>query len=104
AYEAGATSYVGLSPCCCVQNRRQPLLNSVGASVPNSPLTVGSPLDTWMPVISLSPSLPVVCSASNVADGSRPSARKRTGLSCVLVTSITYPESSALRWVWSPSP
>ena len=50
---------------------------------PQDPVAVGSPSDTWIPVISLSPSFlpsPVGAPpASIVADGSRPSASQRSG-------------------------
>jgi hypothetical protein len=42
-------------------------------------------------------------SASNVADGSRPSARNRIGVGCTSLTSSRYPESSALRLVCTGS-
>ena len=53
----GRTSHVTLSPCCWVQNTRQPWANGVGTFAPRMPPTPGSPSETWMPVISLSPSL-----------------------------------------------
>ena len=61
-------------------------LNSGGGNIcyGGSPCTDGSPSDTWMPVISLSPSFwkPAVPSSpeSIVDEASRPSARMRTGV------------------------
>jgi hypothetical protein len=51
------TSQVTLSPCCWVQNTRQLPSNGRGSFAPSRPAGAGSPSDTWMPVISLSPSL-----------------------------------------------
>jgi hypothetical protein len=83
-YGAAVISQVWLSPCCWVQNIRHPPLNRCGTVTPSRPRAVGSPLEAWMPVISLSPSLLKPAYALNaesrVADGSRPSARNRIGV------------------------
>ena len=59
------SSYVTLSPCCCVQNARHlpSLLNGFGFFAPRMPSLPGSPSETWMPVISLSPSFENTSSA-----------------------------------------
>ena len=52
------TSQVGLSPCCWVQKTRHRARRPTAAGVlaPRIPAADGSPSETWIPVISLSPS------------------------------------------------
>ena len=51
------SSNVTLSPCCWVQNARHEPSNRRGSLAPRMPAAEASPSETWMPVISLSPSL-----------------------------------------------
>src|SRR3981189_3690356 len=79
--EAGRTSQVKLSPCCWVQNQRQPSCHTLGTFAPRIPWIDGSPSGACAPVFSLSPSfLPAPPIAESiVAEGSRPSASQRIG-------------------------
>jgi len=56
-YPFRVISQVTLSPCCWVQKMRHLPSSGWGALAPRRPPIEASPSETWMPVISLSPSL-----------------------------------------------